>query len=81
MKKDHEKLVKSVRKITEGKIDVLEEAINMTGLDSRVLQQKQISAYEEENNPARDMKHLAAVDMDPKGGAVHSGDAGNIKAD
>lgn len=68
MKKDREKLVNTIRGITEDKIDVLEEAINMTGLDSRILQQKQISAYEDDSSPARDLKHLASVDMDPKGG-------------
>lgn len=72
MKSDREKLVKTIRKITEDKIDVLEEAINMTGLDGAILQQKQISAYEDKtaDNPARDLKAAAEVDVDPKGGPL-----------
>ncbi|MFO1242524.1 MAG: M23 family metallopeptidase [Rickettsiales bacterium] len=70
MQHDREKLVKTIRKITEDKIDVLEEAINMTGLDGRILQQKQISAYEDEKDPSRDMNNLAAIDIGPKGGPL-----------
>lgn len=72
MKQDRENLVKEIRKITEDKIDVLEKAINMTGLDGAILQQKQISAYDDKDkkNPARDLSALAAVDVNPKGGPL-----------